>query len=249
MGDQQRRKNTKQAPLMVCPGDRLGSCTNLLGGEGVYERDGDLYASLVGYCHVVDHHAKGKRMVMVTRSSSSGIGNYPKASDANGEDNNNEEDFPTIPKIGSIVVGRVKEITSRFAKIDILCIKRKCSSGNNKSTQEEEEEKGSSNGNILFHPLKETFRGVIRLQDVRATLQDKIGLMSECFRPGDIVHAEVISLGDARSYFCSTARNELGVVYAVSLGSGCAMVPVSWCEMACSKTGAVENRKVAKIMG
>lgn len=36
----------------------------------------------------------------------------------------------------------------------------------------------------------------------------------DCFRPGDLVTAEVLSLGDARSYYLSTAKNELGVVYA-----------------------------------
>ncbi len=40
--------------------------------------------------------------------------------------------------------------------------------------------------------------------------------MGECFRLGDIVKAKVMSLGDARSYYLSTAANELGVVYAVS---------------------------------
>lgn len=38
-----------------------------------------------------------------------------------------------------------------------------------------------------------------------------------CFRPGDLVRAEVISLGDSRSYYLSTAKNDLGVVYAKSL--------------------------------
>ena len=44
--------------------------------------------------------------------------------------------------------------------------------------------------------------------------------MYECFRPGDIVLADVLSLGDARSYFLSTAKNELGVVHAKSLAGG-----------------------------
>ena len=30
--------------------------------------------------------------------------------------------------------------------------------------------------------------------------------MYDCFRPGDVVRAEVISLGDARSYYLSTAK-------------------------------------------
>lgn len=35
--------------------------------------------------------------------------------------------------------------------------------------------------------------------------------MYKSFRPGDIVRARVISLGDARQYYLSTAENELGV--------------------------------------
>lgn len=49
----------------------------------------------------------------------------------------------------------------------------------------------------------------------RLTERDKIK-MGECFRLGDIVKAKVLSLGDARSYYLSTAANELGVVYATS---------------------------------
>lgn len=39
---------------------------------------------------------------------------------------------------------------------------------------------------------------------------DKVEVF-KCFRPGDIVRARVISLGDARQYYLSTAENELGV--------------------------------------
>lgn len=78
----------------------------------------------------------------------------------------------------------------------------------------------------------------------RLTERDKVK-MGECFRLGDIVKAKVVSgvgvaarrwspasqlprhanpladvcklsLGDARSYYLSTAANELGVVYATS---------------------------------
>ena len=44
------------------------------------------------------------------------------------------------------------------------------------------------------------------------------------FRPGDVVRAEVQSLGDARSYHLTTAKNELGVVYAKSVAGGWALV-------------------------
>eukprot|EP00877_Chromochloris_zofingiensis_P001488 jgi/Chrzof1/1133/Cz01g41130.t1 len=71
--------------------------------------------------------------------------------------------------------------------------------------------------------------------------------MYDCFHPGDIVRAEVLSLGDARSYYLSTAKNELGVVYAKS-PAGVPMVPISWQQMQCPQTKAVEKRKVAKLV-
>eukprot|EP00850_Spirogloea_muscicola_P018638 SM000173S03007 [mRNA] locus=s173:93895:95620:+ [translate_table: standard] len=73
------------------------------------------------------------------------------------------------------------------------------------------------------------FTGSIRQQDVRATEVDKL------------------SLGDARAYYLSTAKNELGVVYAKSLAGG-VMVPVSWQEMQCPITNQREPRKVAKSL-
>ncbi|KAK8591384.1 hypothetical protein V6N13_031430 [Hibiscus sabdariffa] len=52
-------------------------------------------------------------------------------------------------------------------------------------------------------------------QDVRATEIDKVD-MHLSFRPGDIVRAVVLSLGDAQAYYLSTTKNELGVVSAES---------------------------------
>jgi exosome complex component CSL4 len=66
-----------------------------------------------------------------------------------------------------------------------------------------------------------------------------------------------ISLGDQQSYYLSTARNQLGVLFATSQGihshilrltcvAGELMYPISWREMKCPKTGEVEERKTAK---
>ena len=92
--------------------------------------------------------------------------------------------------------------------------------------------------------LRGTFKGQIRVQDVRATEIDTVKI-TDSFRPGDIVVARVISLGDARSYYLSTAEVELGVVSGIST-DGSPLVPVSWCEMHCVDTGLCEKRKVAK---
>jgi exosome complex component CSL4 len=96
-------------------------------------------------------------------------------------------------------------------------------------------------------PAGEEFTGVIRTQDVRATEKDKVKI-SDCFRGGDVVKGLVISLGDARSYYITTARNDLGVIFASS-ETGATMEPVSWQEMRCPKTGKIEKRKCAKPEG
>ncbi|XP_075072019.1 exosome complex component CSL4 [Mixophyes fleayi] len=125
-----------------------------------------------------------------------------------------------VPDVGAIVTCKVTSINSRFAKVQIMYIS---------ST-----------------PLKNTFRGTIRKEDIRATEKDKVEVYKS-FRPGDIVIAKVISLGDIQSnYLLTTAENELGVVVAHS-DAGVSMTPISWCEMQCPKTHIKEPRKVARV--
>ena len=86
--------------------------------------------------------------------------------------------------------------------------------------------------------------------DVRTTERDKVK-MEELFRPGDVIRAEVISLGDAQAFYLSTAKVELGVLSALAppaAGTSAAdlMVPISWEEMICPKTLQRAKRKVAK---
>ncbi|PQQ14915.1 exosome complex component CSL4 [Prunus yedoensis var. nudiflora] len=124
-----------------------------------------------------------------------------------------------IPEPGSIVIARVTKVMARMASADIMCLGTKS--------------------------VREKFTGIIRLQDVRATEIDKVD-MHMSFHPGDIVRAIVLSLGDARAYYLSTAKNELGVISAQST-AGATMVPISWTEMQCPLTGQIEHRKVAKV--
>ncbi|NXF32665.1 EXOS1 protein, partial [Nyctibius bracteatus] len=125
-----------------------------------------------------------------------------------------------LPSVGTVVTCKVCSINSRFAKVHILYVGSK--------------------------PLKSTFRGTIRREDIRATEKDKVEVYKS-FRPGDIVMAKVISLGDAQSnYLLSTAENELGVVVAHN-EEGVQMVPISWCEMQCPQTHSKDFRKVARV--
>lgn len=61
--------------------------------------------------------------------------------------------------------------------------------------------------------LKVTAKGIIRREDIRTNEIDAL-VIRECFLPGDIVRACIISLGDARQYYLSTANEQLGVIYA-----------------------------------
>lgn len=128
---------------------------------------------------------------------------------------------PLLPQVGTTILGKITRTNPRQATISILAL-----------------------GSDGAHVLKEPLPGLIRQQDIRATEIDKVKV-ADSFRVGDVVRAVVISLGDERSYYLSTAKNELGVVMAVSEG-GNQMVPVSWREFADMETGLREGRKVAK---
>lgn len=128
-----------------------------------------------------------------------------------------------IPLVGDVVLGRVTRTNPRQATLDILSL-------------------GMSGAQVLREP----FQALIRQQDIRATEVDKVKV-SESFRVGDIVRGVVISLGDERNYYVSTARNEYGVVMARSEADNM-MVPVSWKEMRDTATGTGDLRKVAKVV-
>ncbi|KAK4502200.1 hypothetical protein PRZ48_005625 [Zasmidium cellare] len=126
-----------------------------------------------------------------------------------------------LPEVGTTILGKITRTNPRQANISILAL-----------------------GPTGEHVCRDPFPAIIRQQDIRATEIDKVKV-AESFRVGDVVRAVVISLGDERSYYLSTAKNELGVVMAVSEW-GNQMVPVSWREFMDESTGAREARKVAK---
>ncbi|KDQ63620.1 hypothetical protein JAAARDRAFT_119467 [Jaapia argillacea MUCL 33604] len=162
-------------------------------GAGVYSRDGQVRASLIG--------------VPLQEGATLTISRVR----------------PRPPGPNSVVLGAITRLTPTQAVLSITVV----------------------DGVPL--PVGEEFTGVIRVQDVRATEKDKVKI-GDCFRGGDVVKGLVISLGDARSYYITTARNDLGVIFATS-EAGATMEPVSWQEMRCPKTGKVEKRKCAKPEG
>lgn len=88
----------------------------------------------------------------------------------------------------------------------------------------------------------------LRFQDITSSAELGKLQMQQLFRPGDVVLARVLSLGDRRNFYLTTAASELGVIYAKSEDADAPLVPISWNAMQCSETGVVESRKVAKIV-
>ena len=63
--------------------------------------------------------------------------------------------------------------------------------------------------------LRQPFKGLIRKEDVRLLEKDRVELY-KCFRPGDIVLARVIGVGENNNFLLTTAEDELGVAIAYS---------------------------------
>lgn len=123
-----------------------------------------------------------------------------------------------VPSIGDEVLARVTRVSSRGAALEIVAL-----------------------NNVA---LPSAFSGLIRMNDTVSLQPEKVAL-HECYRPGDGVRARVVSIGDARYFYCSTAEPELGVIFATHRSTHEHMYAKSWTEMACKRTHMVENRKVA----
>ncbi len=131
-----------------------------------------------------------------------------------------------VLEVGHVVLARVLRITSKQAHVEVVGV-----------------------GTVT---LRQASAGIIKKEDVRQHEVDRVEI-HKCFRPGDIVRARVVSLGDSRQYYLSTAESELGVLYAKSqvsadgsAGGGAVMVPISWETMRDPVSGLEEPRKVAK---
>ena len=132
---------------------------------------------------------------------------------------NNNNNKIMVPQIDSVVIGKVLRISRMYVSVEILILDDS--------------------------PVPYPFTGTIRKLDVRQNAVDDIKI-EMCYRPGDIVKAEVISLGDRRNYLLSTAKPELGVLNGNS-ENGNDMKAISYSEMEDTITGEKETRKVAMI--
>jgi exosome complex component CSL4 len=220
----------------VTPGDIVGSTNDLIPGTGTYVLAGhsNICAGVVG----------------ISRITPAIVGSGESRSIVSVESRRT----PTrLPAVGDVVTARVTRINPRLASLDIICLHSHVpdASATTVAADGKASAAASAAGAALAAPVGETYildeslAGTIRQRDVRAFDIDSVELYKS-FRPGDLVRAQVLSLGDARSYFLSTARNDLGVILATS-AAGQPMMPISWELMQCPVTLTKEYRKVAKI--
>jgi exosome complex RNA-binding protein Csl4 len=125
---------------------------------------------------------------------------------------------PAPPTVGAIVTAKVLRTNLRTVNLDIL----------------------------PTPPLAESFSGLLRASDVRSSEIDAVEL-HRCFRPGDIVRARVLSLGDQRAYYLTTAEDDLGVVRCRSKQTGDVLVPLDAKTVICEETKETEERKAAVV--
>lgn len=210
------------AKTLAVPGQYLGAASELLPGPGTHLHDQNIYASLLGTVSLTSPTSTkapgpAKRLTRITPLPAASLQTISvlRSASAASAGDTRRE---VLPEVGNTVLCRVLRIATRQAVVAILVV-----------------------GETV---LEAEWQGVIRAQDVRATEKDRVKIV-ESFRPGDVVRAQVISIGDQANYYLSTASNEFGVIMATS-EAGNAMHPVNWKECRDPETGVSEPRKVAK---
>ena len=228
---------------VVAPGDRLGSVRQpgsplrmiqLLTGPGTYSRGGQIFASITGSLQIernVNKQGNDQDETTTTDTTSMSMSVLVLPKTAPGVDDLERGFCATqhVIRQGQTVLARVVRITTQMVMVDIFATEH----------------------GLLRHDKP---AGVIRREDVKpvstaATAEQQSvtnAVLTQYYRPGDWVVAKILSLGDTRRYFLTTAEAGLGVIHAVSSTSGQPMVPVSWKEMECPDTGLRENRKCAR---
>ncbi|KAI0852388.1 hypothetical protein F5Y00DRAFT_258794 [Daldinia vernicosa] len=211
---------------VAVPGQLLGPADKYSAGAGTHIHEANLYSSLLGTVAVAQPEKVPGPAKRLTRIAALAAGNDGSKNNSGGNvlptisvsRSGVSEKREVLPEVGNVVLCRVTRITPKHATVAILVV-----------------------GDTV---LEAEWQGLVRVQDVRATEKDRVKIY-ESFRPGDIVRAQVISLGDQANYYLATASNELGVIMATS-EAGNPMFPVSWKEYKDPETGLSEPRKVAK---
>ena len=261
------------SPLAV-PGQCLGPISSYSAGSGTHISNAHVYASIAGpvIANPVQSNAMLKPILTVSRTYNTTTTTGTTGTTGNFNSNIPLSTakpkllkYNTLPSVDSIVLARVTRVQKRQATVAILVVLDDSASASSSSQGQGQGQApgkkpllttASDNDNMeailstAANPENHSstdelrFQALIRKEDVRAVEKDRV-IMDDMFRVGDIVRGTVISLGDQSFYYITTARNDFGVVMAMS-ENGNMMFPVSWKEMRDPVTGIGEARKVAR---
>jgi exosome complex component CSL4 len=142
----------------VVPGDRLGVIEEFMPGPGTYVEDGTIYS-----------FATGRALVDVLNKR---VSVFPKTR------------VLGVPKVGSTVIGQVRDVQSKIAIVRIFQVGK--------------------------HLLSGFFTGILHVSDVSLRY---VETMYEACKPGDIIRAKVVS-DKNRTFHLSVKEPNLGVIYA-----------------------------------
>ncbi|EGC35078.1 hypothetical protein DICPUDRAFT_33962 [Dictyostelium purpureum] len=151
---------------VITPGQRLAKDSEYISSEGTYTHKGYIYSSVLGFQHIIKKNLNKPTSEEINNSNNSNVNN---SDDRDFIVVLKEKEPSVVPEIGSIVTVQVLRINPKLASVAILCVGTKA--------------------------LKETFNGIIRIQDVRATEIDKVEIYKS-FRPGDIVLAQIVNISN-----------------------------------------------------
>ena len=226
------------AVKLAIPGQLLGPSAEHIAGPGTHVYDANIYASIAG---PVQRYPTGAASSTSKGSSKTTLTVGRHATTAQ---NAPSSDTAHLPVVGSSVLCIVTRVQVRQAVCLILAVLPSAAASSIDSNP--------SFTNSTFPPTEAlNFPALLRREDVRLTEKDRV-VMNDSVRVGDFIRAQIISIGDERQYYISTAGNEFGVLAAKAEGDGAHaggwMTGISWKEMRDLKAGNVrgESRKVAK---
>lgn len=154
-------------PTIALPGQLLGPASQYTPGPGTHLHETNLYSSLLGTVNISQPSKSTGPAKRLNKITPTQPAELPTISVSR---TNISEKREVLPEVNNVVLCRVTRIASRQAVVAILVV-----------------------GETV---LEAEWQGVIRVQDVRATEKDRVKI-HESFRPGDIVRAQVVSLGPA----------------------------------------------------
>ena len=181
--------------MVVLPGDYIAAIEEYIPSAGTFSSDDGLYSSSIGTLEL-DAKSHSARVLLKVRS-------------------------PKLQGVGSIVIGRVAEMSESVAIIDLIQTDSK---------------------NVSLIP-----NGVSAVLHVSNIKRDYVRALREEIKIGDIVRVRIIEVSPHSTKLTTDGR-ELGVIKAFC--SNCRQpLRMSGAKLICDRCGSVENRKTADDYG